>query len=99
MPLLGGAGSPANTTSRGPRPTSVPSGILIHPAVWPQQTWSKSGGAVLIISTTLDVTKGIFAALYVSIMGLTRCYKNSSGDEIANVNFFTQCAPEATGIR
>ena len=39
---LGGAGSPCNTTSLGPTSTSlstfVPSGILIHPAVWPQQT-------------------------------------------------------------
>jgi len=25
-------------------PTSVPSGILIHPAVWPQQTWAKNWG-------------------------------------------------------
>jgi len=32
----GGAGSPSNTMSPGPRPTFVPSGILIHPAVWPQ---------------------------------------------------------------
>ena len=34
MPLSvgGGAGWP------GPRPTSVPSGILIHPTVWPQYT-------------------------------------------------------------
>jgi len=24
----------------GPRSTTVPSGILIHPAVWPQQTWA-----------------------------------------------------------
>jgi len=31
MPLfVGGAGSPSNTMSPGPRPTSVPSGILIH---------------------------------------------------------------------
>ena len=30
---------------------------------------------VLIISTALDVTEGIFVVLYVSIMGLTRCYK------------------------
>jgi len=30
---FGGAGSPSNTMS----PTSVSSGILIHPAVWPQQ--------------------------------------------------------------
>jgi len=28
----------------GPRPTSVPSGILIHPEGWPQQTWAKIGG-------------------------------------------------------
>jgi len=33
FPLGGGGGSPSNTTSPGPRPTSVglPSGILIHP--------------------------------------------------------------------
>ena len=29
------AGSPSNTMSPGPRPTSVPSGILMHPAFWP----------------------------------------------------------------
>jgi len=27
-----------NTMWPGPRPTSVPSGILIHPTVWPQYT-------------------------------------------------------------
>jgi len=32
----GGVGSPSNRMSPGPRPTSVPSGILINPAVWPQ---------------------------------------------------------------
>ena len=46
-PLLGGgAGSPSNTTWSGPRPTSVPSGILIHPAIWPQQTWAENWGRV-----------------------------------------------------
>ena len=35
-PFRGGAGSPSNTMSPGPRPTSVPSSILIHPTVWPQ---------------------------------------------------------------
>jgi len=35
-PFLGGAGFPSNTLSPGPRPSSVPSGIFIHPAVWPQ---------------------------------------------------------------
>ena len=36
FPWGSGAGSPSNTTSPGPRPTSVSSGILIHPAIWPQ---------------------------------------------------------------
>jgi len=30
-----------------------------------------------IISTALDVTEGIFAVLYVSIIGLTRFYKTT----------------------
>jgi len=30
------AGSPSNTMWPGSRPTSLPSGILIHPTVWPQ---------------------------------------------------------------
>jgi len=37
FPWGGGVGSPSNTMSLGPRSTSVPSGILIHPA-WPQYT-------------------------------------------------------------
>jgi len=38
-PFFGrGAGSPSNTKSPGPRPTSIPSGILNHPTVWPQYT-------------------------------------------------------------
>jgi len=32
----GGAGSPSNTVSPRMRPTSIPSGILMHPAIWPQ---------------------------------------------------------------
>jgi len=32
----GGAGSPSNTMPSGPSPISVPIGISIHPAVWPQ---------------------------------------------------------------
>jgi len=35
---VGGAGSPSNTKLPGPRPKSVPGGILIHPTVWPQYT-------------------------------------------------------------
>ena len=38
MPLSGGAASPSNTMWFGPRPTSIPSGILILPTVWPQYT-------------------------------------------------------------
>ena len=38
-PLGGeGAASPSNTMWLGPRPTSTPSFILIHPTVWPQYT-------------------------------------------------------------
>ena len=36
VPLSGGAGSPSNTMWPGPRPTSMPSFISIHPTVWPQ---------------------------------------------------------------
>jgi len=43
-PFLEGAGFPSNTMSPGPRHTFVPSGILIHPAVWPQQPWPKIAG-------------------------------------------------------
>jgi len=46
VPLLGAAGSPSNTMSPGPRSTSVLSGILIHPAVLPQQAWDENWGAV-----------------------------------------------------
>jgi len=46
MPFLrkGVAGSPCNTMwpGAGPRPTSVPSGILIYSAVWPQQIWAEN---------------------------------------------------------
>jgi len=40
----GGDGFPSNTKSPGPRTTCVPSGILIRPAVWPQQTCAENGG-------------------------------------------------------
>ena len=43
VPLLKGElGTPSNTKSPGPRPTSTPSGILVHPAVSPQQTWPEN---------------------------------------------------------
>ena len=37
---FGGAGSPCNTMWLGPRPTFMPSFILIHTAVWLQWTWT-----------------------------------------------------------
>jgi len=43
----GGAWSPSNTLCPGPRPTSLPSGIFIHAAVWSQQTWTKNWGREL----------------------------------------------------
>jgi len=39
-----GRGSPFNTISLGSRPTFLPSGILIHPAIWPQQIWAENWG-------------------------------------------------------
>jgi len=41
--FLGVAG-PHRTKSPGPRPTSTPSGILVHPAVWPQRTMAENWG-------------------------------------------------------
>jgi len=40
-PFLG-AGSPSNTMWPGPWPSSVPCDILIHPVVWPEQTWAEN---------------------------------------------------------
>ena len=46
-PFWGGrAGSPSNTMSPGPRPSSIPSDILIHAAIWPQQIWIENWEAV-----------------------------------------------------
>jgi len=42
--LSGRAGSPSKTMWPRLRSTSVPTGILIHPAVWPQQTWAENWG-------------------------------------------------------
>jgi len=42
----GGAGSPSNTKSPGLRPSSIPSDILIHAAIWPQQIWAENLGTV-----------------------------------------------------
>jgi len=49
VPLGGGAGSASDTMlsyHRTKWPISVPRCILIHPAVWPQQTWAENWGAL-----------------------------------------------------
>ena len=40
----GVAGSPLNTKSPGPRPTSTPSAILVHPVDGHSEHWPKIGG-------------------------------------------------------
>jgi len=35
-------GTGSSSVWPGPRHTSIPSGILIHSAVWPQQTWAEN---------------------------------------------------------
>jgi len=45
VPLLGGwVESPYGTIWPGLRPTFIPRGILIHPAIWPQWAWAKNWG-------------------------------------------------------
>ena len=43
----GGAGLPYNTMLLWSRPTFIPSGILIHRAICPQQTWTENWGLCL----------------------------------------------------
>ena len=45
-PFCGGElrASPSNTKSPGLRPSSIPSGVLIHGAIWPQQIWAENWG-------------------------------------------------------
>jgi len=42
VPLSRIAGTPSNAMRREPRSTSVPSGVFIHPAVWPQRTLAEN---------------------------------------------------------
>jgi len=44
----GGAGSLSNTLWPRLRSTFVPSGMLIHPAVWPQHTLAEKWGVSLL---------------------------------------------------
>jgi len=47
-PFWGQLGPHLTYCGLGQRSTSVPSGNLIHPAVWPQQTWAKSWGRAVL---------------------------------------------------
>ena len=42
--FCGGTGSPSNTKLLGQRPTSIQSGTLVHPAIWPQRTLAYNWG-------------------------------------------------------
>ena len=59
-------GPPSKIMLSGPRPTSVPSGILINPAVWPQKTLAKKnlcplfrGGGTGSPSNTVALGRGL----------------------------------------
>jgi len=45
-PFWGDLGPPSNTKSPEPRPAIIPSGILVHPGVWLQQTWAENWGGL-----------------------------------------------------
>jgi len=51
---LPGDGSQSNTKWSWPRSTTVPSGILIYPAVWPQQTRAEKVGVLCPFLGELD---------------------------------------------
>ena len=59
----GEAGSPSITKSPGPRPTSIPSGILVHPAVWPQQTLAKNWGGCTSFRGTAGSTSNTMSPM------------------------------------
>jgi len=44
VPISRRAGTPSNAMWTGPRSTTVPSGVFIHPVVWPQRTLDKNWG-------------------------------------------------------
>jgi len=91
-----GAGSPSNTMWRGPRPTCMPSFILIRPTVWPQYTnvtdkqtdrQDRTGQRTDSIGRTVlqTVAQKLEALSYISVA-------ESLGISLTT---FTQCAPNA----
>jgi len=59
---------PSNTKSPGLRPTAIPSDILIHPGIWPQQMWVENWGLCPFIGR-LFVKR--FALCYQSVVCLS----------------------------
>jgi len=87
------AGSRSNTMPHGPRATSVPSGIFIHPTVWPQYTnvtdrqaeqTGKRSHSIGRTVTCTDRPKSL-----VSIRVLARSMDKSNGDGVETENSFT----------
>ena len=58
VPLLGELG-PHVTVWHGPSPTFLPSGILVYPAVWPQQTWAKNWGRATFLGGWVPVEHSV----------------------------------------
>ena len=82
----GGAGSLSNTVWPGPRPTSVPSGILIHPTVWPHYAKTDRQRSDSIVQTIFGrpfvkrftlcyrtVVKGTYAIGLLSCLSVLSC--------------------------
>ena len=59
--IIGEAGSPSNTKSPGRRPNSIPSCILVHPAVWPKRTLAENsrGRGAGSPSNTMSCRRGL----------------------------------------
>ena len=58
----GGAGSPSNTMWPRPRPTSVPSDILIHVAVWHNRHGPKIGGCAFFGGDWVPISHNVAGA-------------------------------------
>jgi len=69
----GRAGSSSNTKLPGLRPSSIPSGILIHAAIWPRQIWAANWGALPLWERYL----GPHLTLCVQGRGLPACQVSS----------------------
>ena len=61
---LRGSWVPINTMLPGPRATSLPSGILIYPALWPQQTCAEHWGLCQLGAGSPSNTRGLGRGLY-----------------------------------